>query len=570
MKLVPLNFKYRKTVHYTLLVCIILLQVLLVIFFYNEIVNERKLDEIEKKIDRSKQLKEYLATTQTDLFNAQQGFQSLLVKNEDSLLKQYKNSLQKFNTSLNTLTDSTFVFPEFKKLEIADTLQIDKDNFKNMIDSIVNEKTKLESFNLEDLNIQSYNYKDVLNSIDVQSTVEVDSVKKKGLFGRIGSALKGDVDVQKEKVNVVVTMKFGKQLSSGTIQEQMAKIFENTNNYYSSKIVSLRNQMQKLKNGEKSFLARNNELLEYSNSLLNIYTTSISKLQDNLVEQFTTQYKTNKSIRNFAVIGLIIIMLVVSLALGYLTKIAFEYEDRLEKANEEISNNLSFKNRILGMLSHEIRSPLNIISIISKKILNTTKDDSIKQNLNSVYFTTNSLKFQANQILEYTKGEFQKAELKPTHFNVNDEVTNILEALRANVESGGNKLLVKNTIPADLTVNSDAVKIHQLFLNLVGNANKFTSNGTIEVFTAITQNSDKNCKLEAEISDTGSGISKDDLNKIFDLYYQGVISEKVKNLGAGLGLNLCKEIVELYNGTIRVDSELGKGTKVTFSLYLDK
>lgn len=570
MKLKLLNFKYRKTVHYTLLICIVLLQMLLVIFFYNEIVNERKLEEIEQKIDKSKQLKEYLATTQNDLIVAQQEFQSLIARNQDSLLHKYKYALNELNESFATLNDSSFAFPEFKNYTVSDTLNIDKEEFKSIIDSIVAEKATLKEFNVEDLDIKSYNYKDVLNSIDVQSTVEVDSVKKKGFFSRIGAAMKGDVEVQKEKINVVVTMKFGKKVTSGSIEEQIATAFENTNKYYSQKVLGLQEQMINLKNSEKSFLARNNELLQFSHSLLNIYNTSLTKLQDDLLGQFTTQYKTNKSIRNCAVIGLIVIMLIVSLVLGYLTRLAFEYENRLEKANDEISKNLSFKNRILGMLSHEIRSPLNIISILSKKILNSTKDNSIKQSLNSVYFTTNSLKFQANQILEYTRGEFKKSRLKPIVFNIQEEVTNILEALSANIESKGNKLIVKNNIPPNLEVNSDAIKIHQLFLNLVGNANKFTNKGTIEVTTSITENPPKFCKFEAEVSDTGSGISKDDLNKIFDLYYQGVISEEVKNLGAGLGLNLCKEIVELYKGNIQVTSILNKGTKVKFYLYLNK
>lgn len=570
MNLKSLNFKHRKVVHYTLLVCIILFQILLVIFFYNEIVNERKLQAIEDKIDRSKELKEYLATTQSDLIIAQQDFQNLIAKNKDSLLENYKGSLQELNNSFASLNTAGIKLPEFKKIIEVDSVSIDKSEIKSIIDSMIQSKEKLSSLDLEEVAIKQYDYKDVLNSIDIQSTVEVDSVKKKGFFSRIGDAVKGDVDVQKEKVNVVVTMKFGKKITSGSIQEQIATAFENTNKYYNNKISDLKSQMMALKNGEQSFLNRNNDLLQFSNSLLEIYNKSINKLQEDLLNQFTQQYKTNKTIRNVAVIGLMVVMLVVSIVLGLLTKLAFEYENRLEKANQEISNNLSFKNRILGMLTHEIRSPLNIISILSKNILKTTKDDGIKQNLNSVYFTSNSLKLQANQILEFTKGEFVKAKLVPTKFNLKEEVVNILEALRTNVESNGNQLVVKNKISSDIVVNSDAVKIHQLFINLIGNANKFTSNGKIEVSTKITENLDKFCIFESVIADNGSGISKEDLDKIFELYYQGVISEEVKNLGAGIGLNLCKEIVDLFKGNINITSTINKGTTVTFSLKLEK
>ena len=86
----------------------------------------------------------------------------------------------------------------------------------------------------------------------------------------------------------------------------------------------------------------------------------------------------------------------------------------------------------------------------------------------------------------------------------------------------------------------------------------------MQEFTSSTWN------LEVEVRDTGIGISASDLNHIFDQFYQGVVEEKVHNLGAGLGLNLCKELVELFDGTIQVTSELNKGTIVTFNLILKK
>ena len=75
--------------------------------------------------------------------------------------------------------------------------------------------------------------------------------------------------------------------------------------------------------------------------------------------------------------------------------------------------------------------------------------------------------------------------------------------------------------------------------------------------------------LTTEINDTGVGISQSDLEKIFEPYYQGIISDDVENLGAGLGLSLCKELVELYSGNISVNSELNKGTTVKFSINLN-
>lgn len=98
-----------------------------------------------------------------------------------------------------------------------------------------------------------------------------------------------------------------------------------------------------------------------------------------------------------------VLMFIVSILIMYFTRIAFIYEMKLNEANELNKKNLGFKNRILGMLSHELRSPLKIINIFIDKITRTTKDETIKGYLNSIKFTNSSLLIQSNQILEYTK-----------------------------------------------------------------------------------------------------------------------------------------------------------------------
>lgn len=106
-------------------------------------------------------------------------------------------------------------------------------------------------------------------------------------------------------------------------------------------------------------------------------------------------------------------------------------------------------------------------------------------------------------------------------------------------------------------------------MNILGNANKFTENGQIKLDLATEMAGNDKIVLTTVISDTGSGISETDLKKIFEPYYQGMVSDEIDNLGAGLGLNLCKEIVELFSGDISVASELRKGTLVTFRINLN-
>ena len=110
--------------------------------------------------------------------------------------------------------------------------------------------------------------------------------------------------------------------------------------------------------------------------------------------------------------------------------IDFIYERKLNKANKRIKENLNFKNRILGMLSHELRSPLKIIGLFINKINKKTNDDSIKEYLKSISFTNNTLLIQANQILEYTKNQQVENKLIPVVFNLKNEINAILTSIK--------------------------------------------------------------------------------------------------------------------------------------------
>ncbi len=106
-------------------------------------------------------------------------------------------------------------------------------------------------------------------------------------------------------------------------------------------------------------------------------------------------------------------------------------------------------------------------------------------------------------------------------------------------------------------------------MNILGNANKYTENGKIDLVMATEPLGKDKITLITTVGDTGVGISESDLKKIFDPYYQGTVSDEVDNLGVGLGLNLVKEIVELFDGEISVSSKLHKGTQVTFRINLN-
>jgi signal transduction histidine kinase len=253
-----------------------------------------------------------------------------------------------------------------------------------------------------------------------------------------------------------------------------------------------------------------------------------------------------------------------------LTRLAFGYERRLIEANKRIQENLIFKDKIVSMISHEIRTPLSILSLYSGQLKNQTADPMMKQLFESISFTTKSANLLANQILEFSKNEQKKLTVNPVSFNVKDELSEVLQGLKSLVEENENQLCINLKVSNDVIVQSDIVKIYQIFYNLVGNANKFTEKGTITIEAKVKETEESNFVLDVSIADTGKGIRQEDIAAVFSNFYQSVAEEKVHNLGAGLGLYLCKELIELLNGKIIIESSLNKGTIVRFSIQLSK
>ncbi|WP_312767840.1 HAMP domain-containing sensor histidine kinase [Epilithonimonas sp.] len=538
-------------------------------FFYNEFKNKKNLKFIENQLNEIHSIENLTDDSKKELVNSQDYFQKYLITNDRKYLEYYFQSVDKLTKNLDSINSyknsrlENVVLPqkqdssEFRKLKLlADsTYQF---SFRSSFKIRENNAPTLKKFDLNNYNYEKFN---------IETKTVSDSVKKKGLFGRLGDAIAGKVDVQKE--NTIITIKNGGQTTGEKIKSDMDSIMRTINNHYTKEVQRVQVNITNNKNHNEKFFKTFNNLLIYSNDLMNIYGMAIKDSKSELEKEYEKQTSKGNHIRNYLVLGAMILMFIVSILIMFLTRIAFIYEKRLKVANDQIKENLNFKNRILGMLSHELRSPLKIIGLFINRINKKTNDDSIKEYLRSISFTNNTLLMQANQILEYTKNQHVENKLIPTVFNLKNEISSILNSIEPYIETRNNKFIINERIDSNIIVYSDNTKINQIFMNILGNANKFTENGKITVNISTKTVDENTISLNTEIIDTGAGISESDLKNIFEPYYQGVLSEDVENLGAGLGLSLCKEIVELYSGNISVSSELAKGTTVNFSINLN-
>ncbi|PIF45526.1 signal transduction histidine kinase [Chryseobacterium sp. 52] len=567
MKYKFLNFKLRKIVHYSLIACILLIQVIIAVFFYNEFVNEKKLNFIKNQLEESKALGGLTDDSRRNFIDAQNYFQKYIVSQDDKDLQLYFQSLRKLKGNFDKIGEYESISPRLKSSlaqQKKDTLGVTR--LKTLIDSAY-QFSKNPPAKVEDTPYELKKYKNNFENMNIQTHTYSDTIKKKGFMGRLKDAISGKVEVQKE--NTVITLTNNKTLDISNVKSEMDNAIKSMDKHYSDEVKKVQLNAAKSQRDNLHFYNNFSKLLVYSNGLISVYEKAIKDFKSELEKEYNKQSSDNNKIRTYLVLGLMILMFIVSVLIMYLTRMAFIYESKLNAANDEIKRNLNFKNRILGMLSHELMSPLKIINIFIDKINRTTKDETTKDYLKSIKFTNSTLLIQSNQILDYTKNQEAEKKLIKTVFNLKDEIHSIVTAITPYIETRNNKFVVTDRIPADMVVNSDNIKMNQIFMNILGNANKFTENGQIDLVMATEQKGENVVSLIATVSDTGVGISDSDLEKIFEPYYQGLMSDKMDNFGAGLGLSLCKEIIELFDGGIAVSSKLHKGTKVTFSINLN-
>ncbi|MBI9065741.1 MAG: response regulator [Salinivirgaceae bacterium] len=242
---------------------------------------------------------------------------------------------------------------------------------------------------------------------------------------------------------------------------------------------------------------------------------------------------------------------------------------KLEKANKEIRESSRMKEIFLANTSHEIRTPLNAILGFTNLLLNTDLELSQKKYLDSIKASGNNLLVVINDILDFSKIESGKLTLEQIDFDFRNLVKHTINTLT--VKSQEKQIELKYDISDDIpnVIIGDPVRLNQILINLLGNAIKFTSSGGYVRLAATTGKLvDNKIKLLFKIEDNGIGVPKDKLTDIFQSFTQGESDTTRKFGGTGLGLSIVKQLIELQDGEIAVESTIGVGTSFTFYIML--
>jgi PAS domain S-box-containing protein len=248
------------------------------------------------------------------------------------------------------------------------------------------------------------------------------------------------------------------------------------------------------------------------------------------------------------------------------TKIAEVAKRKAESATRIAESAVRAKQQFLSNMSHEIRTPMNAIIGFTKVVLKTDLSAKQKEYLQAIKISGDALIVLINDILDLSKVDAGKMSFEQIPFKMSSSISAMLHLFEPKIQEKNLELIKEYDSRIPEVLVGDPVRLHQIILNLVSNAVKFTTRGRITVHISLLKEDEEKVTIEFAVTDTGIGIAEDKIKKIFENFQQA--SSETSRLfgGTGLGLAIAKQLVEAQKGTIRVKSIIDQGSTFSFTL----
>jgi PAS domain S-box-containing protein len=241
-----------------------------------------------------------------------------------------------------------------------------------------------------------------------------------------------------------------------------------------------------------------------------------------------------------------------------------------EIAQTKAEDAVKSKQQFLSNMSHEIRTPMNAIIGFTKVLLKTELTAKQKEYLTAIKVSGDALIVLINDILDLAKVDAGKMSFESIPFKMAYSISSMLHLFETKIQEKNLKLIKEYDQRIPEVLMGDPVRLHQVILNLISNAVKFTSEGTITVSVLQLSENDESVTIEFSVTDTGIGIPENKKSTIFENFQQASSNTSRIFGGTGLGLSIVKQLVEPQGGSIQVESELNEGSRFSFVLSFQK
>lgn len=245
----------------------------------------------------------------------------------------------------------------------------------------------------------------------------------------------------------------------------------------------------------------------------------------------------------------------------------FEKEHELNlKQKEELKKSSESKDIFFANMSHEIRTPINAVMGLNELILRYSNQDEILECARDIQVASNMLLNQVNDILDLSQMEVNRMTIIPVNYQIKEVIRDLVELVRVQADKKNLELYVDVDKNLPSVLFGDEKRIKQILLNILDNAVKYTEEGSVTLSVIGEEYTDGSVTLKIKVADTGIGIRKENLEGIYDAFNRFDEAKNKRILGTGLGLAITKQLVDMMEGEILVDSIYRKGTIFTISL----
>lgn len=300
-------------------------------------------------------------------------------------------------------------------------------------------------------------------------------------------------------------------------------------------------------------------------------TSEINRLE-NLNEELN-ESANRSEITAVLTSAFLIIISLLAVSLYRNNQIKLKTNDLLQTKNKELQaardgavQAMEAKTNFLSTVSHELRTPLYAVTGLTHLLLDENPSENQKEHLKALKFSGDYLLNFINDILQINKIDADKLEPLNIQLNLKRVLQEVIDSLKQSAKERNTEITLQydEDIPGHLM--SDPIKLSQIFMNLVGNALKFTKDGEVKVIAKLLKKVDDDVTIYFEVEDNGIGISKEMQESIFEGFEQGSIQINREYGGTGLGLTIVKSLLGLFNSKIELESELGNGSSFFFEI----